>query len=137
MLATTFKKLVILECMLLFAQFLIGMSINLFTTLPLASPFNFQGYTGGFEVLVHIIIGLLVLTFGVGIVAVSYKLNHSLVARLTILALIFTGWAIAAGFIFALGGQDDSFSAAMAGSYISIYTVYFVNLYLVGRSGKK
>ncbi len=133
MLVATFKKLVVVECALLFAQFLLGMSINLFVTIPPANPLDFVGYTGGIEVLVHVSIGLTVLAVGAGIIAAGYKLGNVLVGRLSILALAFTAWAIAAGFLFVLAGQDDSFSAAMAGGYISIYTIYFAALYKVGR----
>ena len=43
------RKLLIVEIALLFAQFWMGMTNNLFIVVPLNGPFNFLGYAGGLE----------------------------------------------------------------------------------------
>ena len=57
----TLKKLIIIVGVLLFIQYWLGMVINLFTTIPINSPLNFLGYSGGLEVLAHILNGFLIL----------------------------------------------------------------------------
>ena len=42
-----FKILLGIESILLFVQFWLGMSINLFVSMPLYTPQDFSGYAGG------------------------------------------------------------------------------------------
>ncbi len=128
-----FKKLFVVEAILLFVQFWLGMSINLFIIVPLGSALNFLHYSGGVEVLAHIVNGVLVLAFAGVILAYGFKLKNTLISRLSVLGLIFVVVTVATGFTFALRSQDNSFSMAMAMSFLSIYTVYFSEFYLVGR----
>ena len=50
-----FKVMVDVEVILLFVQFCLGMSINLFVAVPLNKPAVFSSYVGGDEVLAHIL----------------------------------------------------------------------------------
>ena len=109
------------------------MSVNLFIMVPSGSPLNSLHYSGGIEVLSHIVNGVLVLAFAGAILGYGFRLKNTLISRLSVLALIFVIVAVATGFTFALRGQDNSFSIAMAMSFLTIYTVYFSESYLVGR----
>ncbi len=130
----TLKKLITLEGVLLFVQFWLGMETNLFVEIPAEAPLNFFGYSGGLGVLAHIANGALILLVASLILIYSVRLTNSLFSKLSIVGIIFVAVAIAGGVIFITGGLDDSFSMAMAMSFISVYTLYFYEFYLIGRS---
>jgi riboflavin transporter FmnP len=90
------------------------MSLNLFV--------DFFGYSGGIEVLAHIVNGFLILV-------VSLAVLRQKVARLPFLATLFVAAAIVAGFVYILNTYDiPSYSMAMAMSFIIAYTVFFYEL---------
>jgi hypothetical protein len=134
------SKLFIIEIVLLFAQFWMGMTNNLFIIVPLNSPFNFFGYAGGVEVLAHIVNGSLILAIGLLIIYFSHKIKNSLVLRLTALAVVFAASAIASGTLFleiflipSLQQVDDYFSMVMAISFLSVFTVFFTEIYVLKK----
>lgn len=128
----TFKILITVAGILLFIQYGLGMVINLFAEIPAETPLDFLGYFGGVEVLVHIINGILILVVGLVILAYSIKIN-SLFSWLSLISVVFVAFAVIFGVIFITGGMNDSFSIAMAMSFISIYTLYFYEFYLTGK----
>ena len=135
-------KLIIIQLFLLFVQFSIGMWNNLFALVPLDGPFKFFVYSGGIEVLAHIINGALVLALGLTIVWFSFKTKSSLAFRLSILAVVFTISAIANGtafleiFLFSsLYSIDNYFSMAMAISFLVTFSALFSELFVVKRDG--
>jgi len=135
-------KLIIIQLFLLFVQFSIGMWNNLFALVPLDGPFKFFVYSGGIEVLAHIINGALVLALGLTIVWFSFKTRSSLAFRLSILAVVFTISAIANGtafleiFLFpSLYNFDNYFSLAMALSFLVTFSALFSELFVVKRDG--
>ena len=61
------KKLITISIVLLFIQFWLGMSLNLFVDIPRDTFLNFFGYSGGIEVLAHIVNGFLILAVSLAI----------------------------------------------------------------------
>ena len=133
----TLKKLIIIVGVLLFIQYWLGMVINLFTTIPINSPLNFLGYSGGLEVLAHILNGFLILAVSFLIIIYSIKITRSFLSKLSLLASLFVVSGITMGLIFTLGGLNNSFSIAMAMIFISTYSLYFYEFYLVMMDHKK
>jgi hypothetical protein len=136
------SKLIIIELFLLFVQFGFGMWNNLFALISLKAPFSFFVYSGGLEVLAHIINGVLILIFGFTIIWFNYKTRKSLALKLSVLAVVFTISAIANGILFleiflipALYNIDNYFSMAMAISFLAAFTVLFSELYVINKAG--
>ena len=118
----TYKKLITFVIALLFIQFWLGMSLNIFVDIPRDTFLNFFSYYGGIEVLAHIVNGFLIL-------AVSLAILRQKVARLSFLAILFVAAAIVAGFVYILNTYDiPYYSMAMAMSFIIAYTVFFYEL---------
>jgi hypothetical protein len=130
----TLKKLIIVAGILLFVQYWLGMVINLFAMIPNSSPLTFLSYSGGFEVLAHIINGFLILIISLIIILYSTKLKNSYFNKLSILGTLFVISGIIMGLIFILGGMNDSFSIAMAMIFLTIYSLYFYEFHLVSRN---
>lgn len=130
----TAKNLLGVLGVLLFVQFWLGMVINLFVNVPDSTPLSFLSYSGGLYVLGHISNGILILIVSFILLPYSIKLTGSNFSRLSIIGSAFIVAAIILGFTFILGGMNDSFSIAMAMTFLSIYTVYFLEFYLVGRA---
>jgi hypothetical protein len=129
----TLRRLMVAEVILLLVQFWLGMSVNLFVTIPTSGPLGFLQYGSGVEVLAHIVNGFLVVLFAAAVLTTSIALKNSLLVKTSLLAVVFVLSALTTGFLFLLGGQDDSFSMAMAMSYISAFAVYFYSMYKIGR----
>ena len=110
---------------------LVGMVINLFTTIPNNSPLAFISYSGGFEVLAHIINGFLILIISLIIILYSIKLTKSYFSKLSLLGTLFVISGIIMGLIFILGGMNNSFSIAMAMIFITTFSLYFYEFHLV------
>ena len=116
------KKLITTSIVLLFIQFWLGISLNLFVDIPRDTFLNFFGYSGGIEVLAHIVNGFLIL-------AISLATLRQKVARLSFLATLFVAAAIVTGFVYILNTYDTpSYSMAMAMSFIIAYTIFFYEL---------
>jgi hypothetical protein len=128
-----FRILLTVEIILLFIQFWIGMSINLFFIVPLHSAQNFAGYAGGNYVLEHIINGVTALALAGFILSYGSRLRSRLISILSILAMVFALVAVSTGATFALRLRDDSLSMAMAVSFLIIFAAYFSEFYLVER----
>ncbi len=132
------RKLLGIEIVLLFAQFLMGMSSNLFVIIPINSSFDFLSYAGGLDILAHIVNGSLILFFGFMIIWFSYKAKNSLVLKLSVLAVALAITAVACGTIFlevfsvpSLYNSGNDFSMAMAMSFLIVFTVFFSELYAI------
>ncbi len=110
-----------------------GMSTNLFispyisSTNPIAILFQIIGI----ELFIHIINGCLIFVFAIWILILIHRLQRKLITNLAILALISTATAIFGGLIFFFFGQNDTYSMMMAMSFISIFTIYFVDIILI------
>lgn len=128
-----FKILLAIQIILLFAQFWLGMSINLFVSVPKLTPFSFSGYSGGSEVLVHIVTGIAILLIAALILSYSIRLKSKLLSAISTAALVFAFTAPAAGYTFVLKGQNDGYSMAMAMSFLIAFTLYLACFFLIDR----
>ncbi len=127
------RRLVIAEAILLYVQFWLGMSLNLFIPVPNSTPFDFIGYDEGVILLAHILNAFLMLIIGSYI---AYIISHGGGKWPNIQSLltgIFVVVALIAGFVFSPGGSDRFFSITMAISFISVFTVYFAMIYQIGK----
>jgi hypothetical protein len=131
------RKLFVTEIALLFVQFGIGMSGNLFVIIPINGSFDFFGYSGGIDVLAHMVNGFLILLFAFLIIWYSYKAKNPLILRLSMLAVALTLTAIVCGIVFlesfsfpSLYNVGNDFSMAMAMSFLFIFAIFFSELYL-------
>ncbi len=129
-----FKILLTMEIILLFIQFWLGMSLNLFVSVPLLTPFNYSGYVGGTEVLVHIINGLLVLILAGFILSYGYRLRKS-ISWLSVLALVFAIIAPISGYNYMLQEQAKVLSMAMAVSFIVTFAAFLVFFSMLDKAG--
>jgi hypothetical protein len=130
----TLKKFIALESILLFAQYWLGMMLNLFIELPQENSFDFFSYAGGAEVLAHMANGILILLVALIITACILEQCSSLLSILFLIAIASVGVAIAVGFMFILEDQSDFLSMVMAMSFVFVYTIYFYGLYVIGRA---
>ena len=137
------RKLFVIEIALLFAQFWMGMSTNLFIYIPLKTQFDFLSYAGGIEVLAHIVNGSLILFFGFTIIWCSYELKNPIILKLSVLAVVFTIIAITSGVVFleifsvpSLYNTDNYFSIAMAMCFLSVFTVFFSEMYVIKKGSE-
>ncbi len=128
-----YKNLLVVLGIVLFIQFGLGMSMNLFVAIPLNSPLNFLGYGGGVAVAVHIVNGILVLGVTIATVNYSFEFEKALMFKLSILGVFLVILAATNGLIFAFMVQNDGFSMGMAISFLTVYTIYFTELYYIGK----
>ncbi len=128
------KKILIGVIALLFVQYLMGMGLNLFVSIPTEEPLAFFSYADGAEALAHIINGLLILSLSSFIIGYSVlKVKSNTILGLSILGVTFTLISLITGFLFFLQGQNDSFSAGMALGFISVFTTFFSEIYALRR----
>lgn len=123
-----FRVLVTVEIVLLFTQFWLGLSVNLFAIIPVFTPFSFSNYVGGTEVLAHIINGLLILALAGFILSYGYRLTKS-VSWLLVLSIVFVITALTAGFNFfnyLLEEQTPFLSMTMAVSFLMSFASFVV-----------
>ena len=134
-----FKILLGVEVVLLFVQFWLGMSINLFVAVPLRTASNFSSYSGGEEVLAHMVNGVLVLALAGLILSYGSRLRLVRVSVLSVVGVVFAVVAAVTGATFLFRIQDDNLSLVMAVSFILVYTVCLSLFFLVDKvhaSGK-
>ena len=128
-----FKILLSVEVVLLFIQFWLGVSINFFVSMPLLSPFDFSSYSGGSEVLAHIVNGVVVIALAALIFTYGVRLKSIFVSALSIAALALVIVASERGMVFALVGHDGTYSLEMAISFLVAYTIYLTLFYAPER----
>jgi len=126
-----FKILLGVEVVLLFVQFWLGMSINLFVAVPLHTASNFSSYSGGAEVLAHMVNGVLVLALAGIILSYGSRLRLIRVSVLSVVGVVFAVVASVTGATFLFRMQDDNLSLAMSVSFIVVYTVCLSLFFLV------
>jgi len=128
-----FEILLAAEVVLLFIQFWLGVAINLFVSIPLLSPFNFSSYSGGSEVLAHIVNGILVIVLAALLLIYSVRLKSIFISALSTAALAFVIVASERGMAYALVGHDNIYSLEMAISFLVAYTIYLAMFYVAER----
>jgi hypothetical protein len=107
------KILLGLQVILLFVQFWLGMNLNLFVAVPLKSPQNFSSYSGGYELLAHIVNGVTIFVLSGLILSYGSRLKSWYLSALSVVGLVFAIIAPATGATFTLSVQDNSLSIAM------------------------
>ena len=128
-----FRALAGIALALLFAQFLLGMWLNLFASFP-AIPFQsgFGGMmssmmAGGMSILmVHMMLGYALLVVSILVFAFAMASEGQtpiLLSALGLASVIVAGLG-GLGFMFS-GFQNNSFSYLMAGGFISAFPAYF------------
>jgi hypothetical protein len=125
------KILLGLEVVLLFVQFWLGMNLNLFVVLPLHSPQIFSSYSGGYELLAHIISGAAIFVSAGLILSYGSRLRSWRISALSVVGFVFTIVALATGATFTLRGQDTSLSLVMAMSLLIVFAIYLSEYFLV------
>ena len=128
-----FKILLSVEAVLLFIQFWLGVSINLFVSMPLLSPFDFSTYSGGSEVLAHIVNGALVIALAGLILIYGVRLKSIFVSALSTAALALVIVASERGMVYSLVGHNGTYSLEMAISFLVAYTIYLALFYAPER----
>jgi peptidoglycan/LPS O-acetylase OafA/YrhL len=126
-----FKILLAIEVLLLFVQFWLGMSINLYVSLPMYTPQDFAGYMGGQEVLAHIVSAIVILVLAGLILSYGSRLESHRVIVFSSVGLSFAIIAALTGATFMFKGQDNSLSMAMAMSFLLAFAVYVSEFFLV------
>jgi hypothetical protein len=128
------RKLFIVELVLLFVQFVLGMFVNMYETVPFAVDFTSFAYTlQGVGFGIHHYIALFVLVFAVLALASSLRLKNSLLSKLSVLGLVLLVAAYASGTALIYLEDNDLFSLAMATSFISALIVYVSAIFLARR----
>jgi hypothetical protein len=128
-----FRIILVLEVLLLFIQFWLGMYVNLFVNLPLHNAQDFSSYVGGQDVIAHIAVGIVILLLAGLILSYGSRLRKLQVTLLAVFGVIFVILAPLTGATFLFQDQDNVLSMAMAINFLLAYTVYLVIFYLVDR----
>lgn len=122
--------------MFLGIQFLLGMYINLYVTLP-ASTHSFAGYiTANPAIAAHIGVAfiIVVLNFFAFFMAISARIGnyYILAVMLSLVSVVVSGLS---GMIFLMGGDNDAFSFLMA--FFFILSFAFVGFGMTGTRKAK
>ncbi len=121
MMADGLSAMVIILFVFLFIQFLLGMYINLFVSIPVMSPFFMMGYGpyGGFPiVMAHMFLGILIGLVSLGILFLSIgtgSLRTLLSAIGLFLSVLLAGID---GLLFLFNGQNNINSFLMSTGFI-------------------
>ncbi len=127
------KILLAVQVILLFVQFWLGMNINLFVNVPVKSPQDFGSYSGGGELLAHIVTGAAVFVLSGLVLSYGSRLRSWLISGLSMAGFAFAIIAPATGVTFVFRMQDGGLSLAMAMSFVLALIVYLSLFFLVNR----
>ena len=134
MMTNGLPSMVIMLFLFLFIQFLLGMYINLFVSIPAASPFFMMGYGpyGGFPiVMVHMFLGILIGLISIGILFLSIGSGQKKILASAIglfLSILIAGID---GLFFLFDGQNNINSYLMATGFILAMLFSFILLLFV------
>ncbi len=134
MMTNGLPSMVIMLFLFLFIQFLLGMYINLFVTIPAVSPFLMMGYGpyGGFPVvMVHMFLGILIGLISIGILFLSIGSGQKKILASAIglfLSILIAGID---GLFFLFDGQNNINSYLMATGFILAMLFSFILLLFV------
>ncbi len=113
-----FSTVFSLLTLLLPLQFLLGIWVNLFVTVPDPLVANFLVSGGGIVLVVHILNALTIATLSIVAIVLARRLKSLVPFRLSIIATLFVFLAIASGITFIFFGQNDAFSFTMAIGFV-------------------
>ncbi|MCL4314357.1 MAG: hypothetical protein M1454_01325 [Candidatus Thermoplasmatota archaeon] len=115
------SAMLILLFLFLFIQFLLGMYINLFVSIPVMPAFSMMGYGpyGGFPiVMAHMFLGIIIglISLGILFLSIGTGRNKTLISATGLfLSVLFAG---VNGLFFLFGGQNNVNSFLMATGFI-------------------
>ncbi len=139
------RTMAVVMLLALLLQFLLGMWLNLFATFPQLTGNGFGGmmgsmmsfmFSGGMAVvMIHMMLGFVIVTLAVVLLAASAAVNSERKARTVLLAaaglssIIFAG-ILGLAFMFS-GFQNNVYSYLMAVGFILAFMAYFAELLLL------
>ncbi|OWP57443.1 MAG: hypothetical protein B2I17_00585 [Thermoplasmatales archaeon B_DKE] len=123
-----FSMLVMLQFTLLLIEFIIGMVVNLYTTIPQPVRGSFFMSSGGVAVIAHIGMGALISFISVMLLFLALMQGNRTNVVFTASAFIFIVAAAFSGLAFLFAGQDPVFSLLMAVFFIFGFSMYLFPL---------
>ncbi len=134
---TGIASFVMFEILLLALQFILGMYVNLFVTIPqLSFGYGMMDgmmalmFTAGMSlVMLHMFIGMIIGVVSIFILVMSLIAGASRIAYLSVISLGFVTLAGINGILFLFGGQNNVNSFAMAVSFLVVLLAQFFILY--------
>jgi hypothetical protein len=103
---------------LLGVEFLLGMTLDQFVSLPTGSPASILAASPVLDV--HLVVGALLLGFAGNILRVSIRLQERRTVAFAAVGLLSAVLAVGAGFAFAFGGQTAIDSFAMSVGFLGM-----------------
>jgi len=128
-----FSMLIMIQFLLLIIEFIIGMAVNLYISIPEPIKGPFFMSSDATPLLVHIVLGALVAILGVLIFFVALMRGSRRDIIFTAFAFIFVVTAAISGLLFLFDGQNPVFSLLMAVFFIFAFSAY---LFPVAQSVK-
>ncbi len=120
-----YMRIVMIETLLFPVQFLLGMAVNLFISIPDPVVTNFFDSVKGIVVDFHILNGLTIVSLAIVISLLTRQFRKPLPFSLSIFAAVSVVLAIAGGVIFLFLGQVDAFSYTMSIGFAGAVVLYF------------
>ena len=123
-----FSMLIMIQFTLLLIEFIIGMAVNLYISIPEPIKGSFFMSSGAMPLLAHIVLGALVAMLGVLIFFLALMQGNRRDIIFTAFAFIFVVAAAISGLVFLFDGQNPAFSLLMAVSFIFAFSAYLFPL---------
>jgi hypothetical protein len=120
-----FPRIVMVETLLFPVQFLLGMAVNLFITIPDPIKPKFFDSVRGVLVDLHVLNGLTIITLAIIIMLLTKQFKTPIPFRFSIFAMLSIILAIAGGVVFLFLGQVDAFSYTMSIGFAGAVVIYF------------
>lgn len=123
-----FSMLIMVQFTLLLIEFVIGMTVNLYVSIPEPLKGSFFMSSSAIAILVHIGLGALVAVLGVLIFFMALMQGNRRNILFTAFAFIFVVAAAINGLVFLFDGQNPAFSLFMAVFFIFAFSAYLFPL---------
>ncbi len=123
-----FSMLIMIQFTLLLIEFIIGMVVNLYVSIPEPIKGSFFMSSGAIALLAHIGFGALVAILGVLIFFLALMQGNRRDILFTAFGFIFVVAAAISGLAFLFDGQNPTFSLLMAAFFIFAFSAYLFPL---------
>lgn len=123
-----FSMLIMIQFTLLLIEFIIGMAVNLYVSIPEPIKGSFFMSSGAIALLAHIGLGALVAILGVLIFFLALMQGNGRNILFTAFGFIFVVAAAISGLAFLFDGQNPAFSLFMAVFFIFAFSAYLFPL---------
>ncbi len=123
-----FSMLIMIQFTLLLIEFIIGMVVNLYVSIPEPIKGSFFMSSGAIALLAHIGFGALVAILGVLIFFLALMQGNRRDILFTAFGFIFVVAAAISGLAFLFDGQNPAFSLLMATFFIFAFSAYLFPL---------